>query len=179
MPGLLDFWVLLQTPSARRECVLVRGLCSGVLRRSWCLVWRMGAMSKRLAELAREVARVQGQPAGKRGGRRDQRRKPANAGAEVRMGDVWTTTPPLAHAGRSFDVSRWKVGRIALRAKSCEGTRSATDHQTPLGRFLEIWKGARSIWSKTSKSTVPQLRARTIALSKEFTITMVHRLLLQ
>ena len=42
MPGLLDFWLLLQTPSARRECVLVRGLCSGVLRRSWCLVWRMG-----------------------------------------------------------------------------------------------------------------------------------------
>ena len=126
--------LLAPPPDAKRPS-RVRPCQRSVLR---CLAPKLvsclenGAMSKSLAELAREVARVQGQPAGKRGGRRDQRRKPANAGAEVRMGDVWTTTPPLAHGGRSFDVSRWKVGRIALGAKSCEGTRSATDHQTLL-----------------------------------------------
>ena len=38
----------------------------------------------------------------------------------------WTTTPPFAHAARPLDVSRWKVGGVALGAKSCEDTRSTT-----------------------------------------------------
>ena len=46
-------------------------------------------------------------------------KKRAISCAEVRTGGFWTTTPPLAHAGRSFDVSRWKFGRID-EAKGCE-----------------------------------------------------------
>ena len=40
--------------------------------------------------------------------------------------------PPPAHAGRSFDVSSWKVGRKSPEAKSCEGTRSASGTIKPL-----------------------------------------------
>ena len=77
---------------------------------------------KNLKELARGVARVQGQPIG-----RNQRRKRANTLTEVRTGGFWTSTPPFAHAGPSFDVLRLKVGRIAPGAKSCEDTRSTTE----------------------------------------------------
>ena len=62
-----------------------------------------------------------------KGGQRDQRRKRVAAAAVVRTSGFWTTAPPFAHAGRSFDVSRWKVGRIAQRANSCEDTRSTTE----------------------------------------------------
>ena len=62
-----------------------------------------------------------------RRGQRNQRRKRATAGAEVRTGCVWATAPPIAHAGRSLDVSRWRVGRIAPGAKTCEDPRSATE----------------------------------------------------
>ena len=56
-------------------------------------------MSKSLDELAREVARVQGQPAGK------------EEGSESGDG---------LDADRSIDVSRWKVGKVAPGAMSCE-----------------------------------------------------------
>ena len=64
-----------------------------------------------------------------RGGQRNQRRKWAITCAEARMRE---TTLLLAPAGRSFDVSRWKVGRIAPGTKSCE------QHDVP-----HICKGAR------------------------------------
>ena len=41
-------------------------------------------------------------------------------------GGSWTTTPPSAHADRSFDVSRWRVEKVAPGAKSCENQRSGT-----------------------------------------------------
>ena len=77
-------------------------------------------VSKILEELAREVARVQGQPAGKEEDGRDQRRRRAAVSAEVRTGGLWKSTPPFAHADRSFDVSRWKVERVAPRTMGCE-----------------------------------------------------------
>ena len=75
--------------------------------------------SKSVEELAREVARVQGQPAGKE--------EDSEISAEVRTASVWATTPLFAHAGRSpLDVSRWTVGRIT-EAQSCEGIRSTVE----------------------------------------------------
>ena len=59
--------------------------------------------------------------------------------AEVRTGGFWTTTPPFAHAGRSFDVSRWKAGRVAPGAKS-----SATDTSHHAWDVPQICKGARA-----------------------------------
>ena len=44
-----------------------------------------------------------------RGGERHLRRKWAIACADISTGGFWTTTPPIAHAGRSLDVSRWKI----------------------------------------------------------------------
>ena len=73
------------------------------------------AVSKSLWELACEGAQL-----------RDQRRKRANAHAEVSTGGFWTTAPPIAHADRPLDVSRRKIGRVALGAKSCEYPCSAT-----------------------------------------------------
>ena len=63
-----------------------------------------------------------------RGGHRKQRRKRS----------FLTTTPPPAHAGRSPDVSRWKVGRNAPRAKICGDTLSATESSNHLGKFLKF-----------------------------------------
>ena len=53
-------------------------------------------------------------------------KSPSNR-AEVRTGGVWATTPPFAHAVRSFEVSRGKDGRVSLGTKSCEDTRSTTE----------------------------------------------------
>ena len=82
------------------------------------------AVSQSLEELAREFARVQGQPAGREEDSETSDENGPSTCAEVRMGSVWTTTPPFAHSGRSFHVSRWKVGRIAPGAESCEDSRS-------------------------------------------------------
>ena len=59
-----------------------------------------------------------------RGRQQVQRRKRAAAGAEVRTGAFWTSTPPFSQTDRSFDVSRRKVGKVALGAMSCENPRS-------------------------------------------------------
>ena len=48
-------------------------------------------------------------------------------------------TPPLAHASRSFDVSRWK--EVALGAASSEDTRSATEASSRSWDVSQIWKG--------------------------------------
>ena len=58
------------------------------------------AVSKSLEELAREVARVQGQPASKEEDSETKQRKRASTRAEVRTLSVWATAPPFAHAGR-------------------------------------------------------------------------------
>ena len=99
------------------------------------------------------------------------RRKRDAAGVEGRTGGVWTTTPPFAHAGRSFGVSRWKVGRVALGSKSCEDSRNTTElsilgrsFKPFLGRSSSLYRSAPFLWSKTSKSTVLWLRLRTVAL---------------
>ena len=75
-------------------------------------------MSKSLEDLAREVARVQGQPAGKaeEGGSSDV--SGANAGAETRTSGFWTRTPPFAHDDRSCEVAEWKGGMVTSGAKS-------------------------------------------------------------
>ena len=63
------------------------------------------------------------QPAGKEEGSEVQRRKRASAGAEVRTGYFWTSTPPFSHADRSFDVSRWKLGNVAPASSRYENPR--------------------------------------------------------
>ena len=60
------------------------------------------------------------------------------------------------HAGRSLDVSRWKIGRIAL------GTQRDGIVKPLLSRFSSVYRSARFFWSKTSKSTVPWSRIPTI-----------------
>ena len=76
-----------------------------------------------------------------RGGLRVQRRTLAAARVEARTGGSRATTPLCAHANRSFDVSRWRVEKVALEAKSCEKSRSATVFITPLlGTFLKYGK---------------------------------------
>ena len=91
-----------------------------------------------------------------RGGQRNQRRKRGITCAKVRTGGFWATTPPPAHIGRSFDVSRWKVGRIAPGAKSCEDTRSARESLNRSWQVPQNWeRSARFLWSNTSKPTVP------------------------
>ena len=86
---------------------------------------KVASCLKAVEEVAGEL--VGSRPARwRRAGQRNQRRKRATTSAEVCAGGVWATTPPFAHAGRSFDVSRWKVGRIAPGTKSCEDTRSTT-----------------------------------------------------
>ena len=95
------------------------------------------AMSKSLAELSHDVALVQGQPAGKE---RHQRLKRAITCAALRTGCYWTTTPPLVHAGRTFDVSRWKVGRIAPGAKPLLGRSFAQHHGSQLlAAVMDRW----------------------------------------
>ena len=49
-----------------------------------------------------------------RGGQRNQLRKRVTARAEVSTGGLWTTAQPIAHAGRTLGVSRWKIGRVVL-----------------------------------------------------------------
>ena len=53
-----------------------------------------------------------------------------------------TTTPPSAHAGRSFGASRRKVGRIALGTKSCQDTRSTTQPPNRSWDAPQICEGA-------------------------------------
>ena len=84
-------------------------------------------VSKSLEELEREVSRAQGQQVGKEEYSETSVENGLSTSAEVGMGSVWATTQPFAHAGRSFDVSRWNVGRIGRGAKSCEDTRNATE----------------------------------------------------
>ena len=62
-----------------------------------------------------------------REGQRNQQRKWAIACSEVSTEGFWTATPPIAHAGRSFDVLRRKIGGVALGAKSCKNPRSKTE----------------------------------------------------
>ena len=77
-----------------------------------------------------------------RGGQRHQRRKRASSRAEVRTGSVWATAPLFAHAGRSFDVSRWKVRRIAPGEKSCEDTPSTTELSNRSEDVPQLCQGA-------------------------------------
>ena len=85
-------------------------------------------------ELAREVARVQGQPAGEEEGSESSDENVPLPGAEVRTSRVWTTTPAFAHAGRSCDVSKRKVGKVAPGAMNCENPQF---YQTALRTFLK------------------------------------------
>ena len=115
-----------------------------------------------------------------RGGQRNQRQKQDTARAEFSTGGFWTTAPPTAHAGRSFDVSRRKIGGVVHGAKRCKNLRSETELSNRSGDVPQVRNGAHAhLWSETSDLTVPWLRIRTIALSREFSITMVHGFLLQ
>ena len=96
------------------------------------------AVSQILDLLACEVARVQGQPACKK-------KKRDDVSSDVSgHGGSWTTTPPSAHADRSFDVSRRRVEKVAAGARSCENQRSGTvlkcvkKNVLPLGENVEI-----------------------------------------
>ena len=96
------------------------------------------AVSKSLKELAREGARVQGQPAG-----REEDDGSSDVSGPLPVSKPARVVPgrqhrPVAHANRSFDVSKRRVGRVVPGAKNCENPRSATDCfvSTLLGTFL-------------------------------------------
>ena len=55
-----------------------------------------------------------------RGWQRVQRRKRTVAGAVVRTGGSWTSTPPFALTDRSFGMSRRKVGKVAPGATTSQ-----------------------------------------------------------
>ena len=78
-------------------------------------------VSKGLEEMAREIARIQGQ-----------RAKPKSTG-----NGSWTATPPFAHADRPFTVAKWTVGRVTPGAASCENPRSATELSDRSWTFLK------------------------------------------
>ena len=100
-------------------------------------------MRRSLEVLAREVARVQGQPAGQRGGQLNLRRKRASSCAEVRTGSVWTTAQPSAHAGR-FDV--------APAAKSCEDTGNTTELSNRSWDAPQICEGTRALSGRRGRN---------------------------
>ena len=136
---------------------------------SWCLVWSMWQCHvKEFRGCGTRSCASTGPASRHRGGQRNQRRKRASTYAEVRTGCVWPATPPFAHAGRSFDVPRWKVGHSQHNGII----------KPLLGRSSNLYRSARSLWLKRPKSTVPWLRVRTIASSREFSITMVHSFVL-
>ena len=167
---------LLQTPSAAESeslseiCAPVPDAKAGVLSEKFSSVQESrGAGTQSCAST--RPARWQ------RGGQRNQRRKRATTCAEVRTGGFWTTTPSPAHAGRPFHESRWKVESL-LERRAVRTLAARRNYQTALGRSSNLSRSSHSLWSKTSKSTVPWLRCRTIGLSREFSITMVHSFLL-
>ena len=100
-----------------------------------------------------------------KGGQRDQRRKRVAAAAVVRTNGLWTTTPPFAHAGRPLDVTRWKVGRIAPRVKSCEDTRSTTELSNRSRDVPQICKGARTSSGRRRRNR--QIEAASVPYSND------------
>ena len=84
-------------------------------------------ISKGLEELAREIARVQGQPVGKE----EHSETSDESGPLLVPKSAWVVSGRrhhrLAHADRSFDVSKWKVGGVAPGATNCENPRSSTN----------------------------------------------------
>ena len=83
-------------------------------------------MSKSLEEHAK-LRESKASPLAKRRTAKPATKKRATACAEVSTGGIWTATPPIAHAGRSLDVPRRKVGGVAVGAKSCKNPRSETE----------------------------------------------------
>ena len=129
---------------------------------------------------ARVMAHVRGQPAGQRGGQP----KPASKNEPL----------PVPNSARVVFGRRHHRLRILVDHQMCRDgkkkqTRSENEemlgtgaarrsHSTTLGKCLKsAMDPARSTLSKTSKSTVPELRIRTIALSCDFNIAMVSQLL--
>ena len=64
--------------------------------------------------------------------------KRASPRAEVRTGSVRSAAPPSADAGRPFDVSRWKVGRIAPGERTARTLAARRNHQTAFWTFLKL-----------------------------------------
>ena len=87
--------------------------------------------SKSLQKLARVVARFRGQPAGKEVVNETSDGKRAITYAEVNTGGFLTTTPPPAHAGRSFEAS-------LLERRTVRTNTARQNHQTALGKFLKF-----------------------------------------
>ena len=101
------------TPLAGRSCCI-------------CRVKKNVTVSKSLEELAREVARVLGQPGWQRGGSESSDESGpllVPLSARVVSGRLYHR---FAITDRSFDVSRWKFGKVAPGAMSCENPRSTT-----------------------------------------------------
>ena len=102
-------------------------------------------MSKSLEELAREVARVQPTPA--------PLAKRRTVGPATKAGHCRCRSPHgwflddeitgcVAQVDRSFDVSRWKDGRVAPGAKSCETPRIATNFSIRGWDVPQVCEGA-------------------------------------
>ena len=85
--------------------------------------------SQSVEELARDVARVQGQPAGKEEEEDNEISDESGPLLVPKSARVVSGRRHhrLTHVGRPFDVSRWKVGGIACGTKHCEDTRSTSE----------------------------------------------------
>ena len=131
------------------------------------------AVSKSLVVLASDVAQVEGQLAGKE----------EDSETSDESGPLPVPKSARAVSGRRHHrlrmlvdhlMCRDAVGRIAPGAKSCEDTRRTRNHQTALGTFLKFGKERAVPLVVHVKIDDAWLRIRTIALSREFSITMVH-----
>ena len=129
-------------------------------------------MSKSPEELAREVARVQGQPAG-----REEDSETSDESGPFPVPNSARVVSGRRHHRLRMLVdhlmcSRWKIGTLALGAKSCNDPRRKDGIIKPLlGRSSSLHKSTRFFWSKTSRSTVRGSRIPTTALSRELSIT--------
>ena len=133
-----------QEPVERKESEFLPEICDPV----------PDAKDGILQELARGVARVQGQPDGTEEGSESSDGKRVAAGAKVRTGNFRTSTPPSSQTDRSFGVSRWTVGKVPSGAVRYETPRSTTIlSNCALGVPQVSERACASLWSKTSKST--------------------------
>ena len=136
-------------------------------------------MSKSLEELARDVARVQGQPAGKE----------EDGETNDESGPLPVPKSARVVSGRRHHRLRMLIDHLMCRDRRSEESlleritvrtlAARRNHQTALGKFLKFVKGARAPSGRRRRNRrCPRCAFERIASSRGFSITMVHIFLL-